>query len=83
MFATFHITFGEPTRSISVPANAVVHRGPEASVWVVLDGNRFMLRGIATGMLVGDMLQVTDGLQEGERVVTHGALFIDRAGRID
>jgi cobalt-zinc-cadmium efflux system membrane fusion protein len=83
MFATFHITFGEPTRSISVPANAVVHRGPEASVWVVLDGNRFVLRRIATGMLVGDMLQVTDGLQEGERVVTHGALFIDRAMRKD
>jgi membrane fusion protein, heavy metal efflux system len=83
MFATFHITFGEPTRSISVPANAVVHRGSEASVWVVLDGNRFVRRGIATGMLVGDMLQVTDGLNEGERVVTHGALFIDRAARKD
>ena len=67
----------------SVPANAVMHRGSEASVWVVLDGNRFMLRGIATGMLVGGMLQVTDGLQEGERIVTHGALFIDRAARKD
>ena len=83
MFAMFHITFGEPTRSISIPANAVVHRGSEASVWVVLDGNRFVRRGIATGMLVGDMLQVTDGLQAGERVVTHGALFIDRAARKD
>ena len=83
MFATFHITFGEPTRSVSAPANAVVHRGSAASVWVVLDGNRFVLRGIATGMLVGDMLQVTDGLQEGERGVAHGALFIDRAARKD
>jgi len=83
MFATFHITFGEPTRSVSVPANAVVHRGSAASVWVVLDGNRFMLRGVATGMLVGDMQQVTDGLKEGERVVTHGALFIDRAARTE
>ena len=55
----------------------------QASVWVVLDGNRFMLRRVATGMLVGDMLQVTDGLKEGERVVTHGALFIDRAARKD
>jgi len=83
MFATFHITFGEPTRSVSAPADAVVHRGSEASVWVVLDGNRFVRRGIATGMLVRDMLQVTDGLQAGERVVTHGALFIDRAARTD
>jgi membrane fusion protein, heavy metal efflux system len=83
MFAVCHITVGEPTRSISVPANAVVHRGSEASVWVVLDGNRFVRRGITTGMLVRDMLQVTDGLQAGERVVTHGALFIDRAARKD
>jgi len=83
MSATFHITFGEPTRSISVPANAVVHKGPEASVWVLSEGDRFVLRGVATGMLVGDMLQVTDGLKEGERVVTHGALFIDRAARKD
>ncbi|HYI82234.1 MAG TPA: hypothetical protein VEX11_03365, partial [Acetobacteraceae bacterium] len=56
---------------ISVMANAVVHRGSEASVWVVLDGNRFVRRGITTDMLVRDMLQVTDGLQAGERVVTH------------
>jgi cobalt-zinc-cadmium efflux system membrane fusion protein len=83
MFATFHITFGEPKRSVSVPANAVVRRGSEASVWVVLDGNRFVLRGIGTGMLVGDMQQVTDGLKGGERVVTHGALFIDRAARTE
>jgi membrane fusion protein, heavy metal efflux system len=83
MFATFRIALGEPQRSVAVPANAVIHRGPEASVWVALDGNRFILRRITTGIRSGDTLEVTEGLNDGERVVTGGALFIDRAARID
>jgi cobalt-zinc-cadmium efflux system membrane fusion protein len=83
MFATFHIALGEPRRSVAVPVGAVIHRGSEASVWVALDGNRFILRRITLGMRSGDMLEVAEGLNAGERVVTGGALFIDRAARID
>jgi cobalt-zinc-cadmium efflux system membrane fusion protein len=50
---------------------------------VALDGNRFILRRITPGIRSGDMLEVVDGLNAGERVVTGGALFIDRAARID
>ena len=77
------IALGQPKRSVAVPANAVIHRGAEASVWVALDGNRFILRRIATGIRAGDWLEVAEGLNDGERVVTGGALFIDRAARID
>ena len=66
-----------------MPANAVIHRGAEASVWVALDGNRFILRRITAGIRTGDVLEVTEGLNAGEQVVTGGALFIDRAARID
>lgn len=83
MFATFHITLGEPKRSVAVPVGAVIHRGSEASVWVALDGNRFILRRITVGVRSGDMLEVKEGLNAGERVVTGGALFVDRAARID
>ncbi len=83
MFATFHISLGEPRRSVAVPVGAVIHRGSEASVWVALDGNRFLLRRIATGIRSGDALEVAEGLNAGERVVTGGALFIDRAARKD
>ncbi|GAA0587783.1 efflux RND transporter periplasmic adaptor subunit [Craurococcus roseus] len=83
MFATFHITLGEPKRSVAVPVGAVVHRGSEVSVWVALDGNRFILRRITVGVRSGGMLEVKEGLNAGERVVTGGALFIDRAARID
>jgi membrane fusion protein, heavy metal efflux system len=52
-------------------------------VWVALDDNRFVLRRIRTSTRAGDILEVVEGLAPGERVVTGGALFVDRAARID
>ncbi|MBK1659050.1 efflux RND transporter periplasmic adaptor subunit, partial [Paracraurococcus ruber] len=83
MFATFRIAVGEEQRAVAVPVNALIFRGAEASVWVALDGNRFMLRKVKPGIRAGDVVEVTDGLKAGEHVVTGGALFIDRAARID
>jgi cobalt-zinc-cadmium efflux system membrane fusion protein len=35
------------------------------------------------GIRAGDVIQARDGVQVGERLVTGGALFIDRAARVD
>ncbi|WP_424813299.1 efflux RND transporter periplasmic adaptor subunit [Roseococcus sp. YIM B11640] len=83
MFANFRIEVGQPARTPAVPAHAVIFRGAEANVWVALPDQRFTLRKITPGIRSGEMIQVLSGLQEGERVVTGGALFIDRASRID
>jgi len=83
MFASFQIEVGEAMRSVAVPLQAVIFRGSEASVWVGLDERTFELRKVTLGMRSGNALQVLTGLREGERVVTGGSLFIDRAARID
>jgi len=83
MFATFRIAVGEMARSPAVPAAAVIFRGAEANIWASLPDNRFEMRRITPGIRTGDLIQVTQGLNEGERIVTGGALFIDRAARID
>ena len=83
MFATFQIEVGEAMRSVGVPVQAVIYRGSEASVWVALDQHIFELRRIRPGLRSGSMVQVLEGLAENDRVVTGGALFIDRAARID
>jgi cobalt-zinc-cadmium efflux system membrane fusion protein len=41
------------------------------------------MRSIRIGSRSGDTLEVLQGLRPGERIVTGGALFIDRAARID
>jgi cobalt-zinc-cadmium efflux system membrane fusion protein len=83
MFATFRIEVGQPMTSVGVPLMAIIYRGSDASVWQALPENRFILRRIRTGMRDGDVLQVLEGLAPGDRIVTGGALFIDRAARID
>jgi len=83
MFARFRIAVGEPREAPSVPLAAVIHRGAEAHVWVALPGNRFELRALKAGLRDGAAIEAREGLAPGERIVTGGALFIDRAARVD
>ncbi|MCX7371343.1 MAG: efflux RND transporter periplasmic adaptor subunit [Alphaproteobacteria bacterium] len=83
MFATFRIAVSEARNAPAVPASAVIFRGAEANIWVAMDGNRFAMRLVTLGNRAEEMLEVTQGLYAGERIVTGGALFIDRAARID
>lgn len=79
MFASFRITTGDERTSPAVPAGAIVYEGAQARVWVAGDGGRIGLREIRPGRSDGGMVEVLDGLKPGERVVTSGTLFIDRA----
>lgn len=83
MFATFRISVGDPREAPAVPISAAIFRGAEAHVWVALPENRFELRRIEAGMRQDGMVEVRAGLAAGERLVTGGALFIDRAARIE
>ena len=82
MFASFSIiTSSGDSQAPSVPEEAIVREGDEARVWVVAPNNTLSLRSIHTGRSNDGMVEVLDGLKAGERVVTRGSLFIDRAAR--
>ncbi len=82
MFASFSIiTSTGDSQAPSVPEEAIVREGDEARVWVVAQNNTLSLRSIHTGRSNDGMVEVLDGLKAGERVVTRGSLFIDRAAR--
>lgn len=83
MFASFRIAVGEAQQHPAIPAGAVIFRGSDAFAWVATGEGRFAQRQLRLGIRDGDQLEVLDGLAAGERVVTGGALFIDRAARID
>jgi cobalt-zinc-cadmium efflux system membrane fusion protein len=46
---------------------------------VVHDDKSIELRDIETGLINGDLVEVRTNLKAGEKVVTRGSLFIDRA----
>lgn len=79
MFASVTILTGEGDSSPAVPREAVIYDGPSAHVWVARDDQSVEPRKIKTGLNNGQMVQVLDGLKLGEKVVTKGSLFVDRA----
>src|SRR5712671_3758144 len=83
MFANFSIITGETATAPAVPQEAVVYEADRARVWVAGEGDTLALREIGTGRISDGMVEVRAGLSAGEKVVTSGTVFIDRAARAD
>ncbi len=72
----------DPPAAITVPADAVVDSGRHKIVYVERASSEFEPREIETGWRMGDRVQVTKGLEPGERVVTSGNFLIDSEARM-
>ena len=81
MFAEVALDAGPTRQSLAVPTSAVIYEGDSARVWVAGPGHALGLRPIRAGRTQDGEVEVLSGLQPGERVVTSGAIFIDRAAK--
>ena len=79
MFANVNILTGEGDAGAAIPRHAVIYEGDTARVWVVRDDKSIESRQVKIGLVNGRMIQIVDGLKVGEKVITKGTLFIDRA----
>jgi len=61
----------------AIPVNGVV-REPDGTMtaWVTADRHRFSQRIVRTGLRRDGRVQILDGLQRGELVVSDGAIFL-------
>lgn len=73
MFARIIVKTGTAT-GLAVPRGAVQQIGEVSVVYIAADKNHFDERQVKTGQTVGDMVEITDGLKSGERVVVNGSL---------
>ncbi len=77
MLANFVIRVNGPVEATAIPANGVVREADGTmTAWVTTDRHRFVQRIIKTGLRKDDRVQILDGLQRGELVVTDGAVFL-------
>jgi len=83
MFANFSIITGEAQTAPAVPQSAIVYEGDTAHVWVAGDDGTIAARSVRTGQIADGMVEILAGLSPGEKIVTSGALFIDRAAGSD
>ena len=79
MFATVTIYTEEGDSSLAVPRDAVIYEADRARVWVVRKDKSIEVRQIKTGITSSGFVQVLEGLQPGETVVTKGSIFVDQA----
>jgi cobalt-zinc-cadmium efflux system membrane fusion protein len=79
MFTSVTIYTDEGDSSLGVPRDAVIYEADRARVWVARADKTIELRQIKPGITRGGMIQVLQGLQSGEIVVTKGSLFVDQA----
>lgn len=83
MFVTVSIHTADDRTSPAVPQKAVIYEGNRAHVWLARPDRSLGLREIRVGRMRNGDIEVLSGLARGDRVVTAGALFIDRASRPD
>jgi cobalt-zinc-cadmium efflux system membrane fusion protein len=83
MFASFSITTGKDATAPGAPESAIVYEGDGARVWLAHDDGTVESRSVRVGRVQGDMVEILEGLTAGDKIVTSGALFIDRAAATD
>jgi cobalt-zinc-cadmium efflux system membrane fusion protein len=79
MFANVTIYAGGDHPSLGVPKQALIYEGDRVRLWVADDDKTIELRDVQTGLTNGNLVEVRNNLRAGEKIVTKGSLFIDRA----
>jgi multidrug efflux pump subunit AcrA (membrane-fusion protein) len=76
MFVRAQVFTATMVRGIVIPLSAVVDEDGQPVAYVELEGELFERRPLRLGTRQGDRVQVIEGLEPGDRVVTRGAYNI-------
>jgi RND family efflux transporter MFP subunit len=77
-----HLATAHARHSLAIPESALVEDAGQSIAFVQLDGEIFQRRELQLGVRDGLQVEVLAGLQEGERIVTHGAVVLRLAGAV-
>lgn len=74
-----HVWTGAAQTSTAVPTSAILTRKGISTVYVQTGGETFERRIVETGVRDRGWVQITDGLESNQRIVTKGAYYISLA----
>jgi RND family efflux transporter MFP subunit len=81
MFVSVDIQVNMPA-ALTVPADALIDSGLTKTVYVERGAGSFEPRRVETGWRLGDRVQITAGLEPGDRIVITGNFLIDSESRM-
>ena len=79
MAVTAQVFAGVAREGVAVPASAVLDENGVATVFVMTSGESFERRSVRIGTRDGDWVEVVEGLEPGQRVVSRGAWLVKLA----
>ena len=77
MYANVKIFGGATEDTIVIPLEALIRTGREERVIIALGEGRFEARNVKAGIESGEFVEILEGLDEGETVVTSAQFLID------
>jgi membrane fusion protein (multidrug efflux system) len=82
MYARVKLTVDRRANVLTVPRAAIVDLEGKRGVFLVPDGQIAKFHEVATGLQDGDRIEITDGLEDGQKVVTFGAMALRDGDRV-
>jgi RND family efflux transporter MFP subunit len=82
MYARVRLTVDRRPNALSVPRNAVVDSDGKRGVFLIDDGNVARFNVVHTGLQDGEKVEISDGLNDGQRVITTGAIALRNGDRV-
>src|SRR5690625_2603757 len=74
MYATAIFSADEIKNALFVPRSAFVGSVQNQEVYVLREDQTVSLRNVIPGMIVGDRVEILEGLEEGEQIVVSGQI---------
>ncbi|WP_423735099.1 efflux RND transporter periplasmic adaptor subunit [Chitinophaga caseinilytica] len=76
MAATVLLPVASRSETMQLPIDAVIRDGATAHIWIEKPKNTFTPRKVKTGLETNRSIEITEGLQDGEKVVITGAYLL-------
>lgn len=83
MFASLKLVVDKRENTVSVPLNAVIEKGNEKFVYIVDGNNVAHKRVIETGIKNDKNIEITNGVQNGEKIVVVGQSFLSDGSTVN
>ncbi len=81
MLADVFLATKQATDAVAIPEQAVVMDNGRPTAFVLLGGESFQTRELTIGVRDNGYVEIIDGIETGERVVTEGAYFVKLASQ--
>lgn len=83
MYARIKLITDHKSNAIIIPSSALVTRSSEQCVFVVNEDNTVTLKKVTVGIKVDDMVEILNGLEGNEKVVTKGQTLLNNGTKVN